>query len=67
MTLLIVAGILIYAGVAFAFFSISAMELAETGRANFVTIATAFFAALFWPLTTLVLSLTVAIARRHHP
>lgn len=66
MILLIVAGILIYAGIAFAFFSLSAMELVETGRARPVRLASAFFAAVFWPLTILLVSLTVTMTRQRH-
>lgn len=67
MILLIVAGILIYAAVAFAFFSLSAMELAETGRTRPARLASAFLAAVFWPLTIVLVSLTVAMTRQRHP
>ncbi|WP_422039287.1 hypothetical protein [Roseibium sp.] len=67
MSLLIGAGILIYFSVAFAFFTISATELVETGRVRPIRIVSALLAAVFWPLTILILSLTVAMTRQRHP
>ncbi|MEM9105961.1 MAG: hypothetical protein AAGC96_09925 [Pseudomonadota bacterium] len=66
MSLLIAAGILIYFSLAFAVFTISATELVETGRVRPIRIAAALLAAVFWPLTILILSLTVAKTRQRH-
>ncbi len=50
---------LLYCAVAFAFFTLSAMELSETGRGNGVSLTLACLSAIAWPLTVSVMALTV--------
>lgn len=63
MFFLIALGFFLYFAPAFAFFTLSAMELAETGRNRTAPLATAFTAALLWPLTLSVMTALVIVQK----
>lgn len=66
MLLLIGFGIFVYLAVALAFFTLSAMELAETGRAAPVSLSIALVTAVFWPLTLSLMSAVVFFQNARH-
>jgi len=55
--------LLLYCAIAFVFFTLSAMELLETGRGNAVSLSLASLSAIVWPLTVSVLTLIVFLRK----
>lgn len=66
MFLLIGAGLFFYFCVALVFFTLSAMELSETGRGSATSLCTALLAAIIWPVTLTFMSALVILTRTRH-
>lgn len=63
MLLFIGFALFIYCAIAFAFFTLSAMELSENGRGNGMSLSLAGLSAIAWPLTVSVMALTVFVQK----
>ncbi|MEM9635340.1 MAG: hypothetical protein AAGA50_28710 [Pseudomonadota bacterium] len=56
-------GIGIYLLIALAFFTLSAMELIETGKGKLNSLLIAFLTAVVWPITLVSVSLVLCVSK----
>ncbi|MES0811655.1 hypothetical protein ABLO27_19365 [Roseibium sp. SCPC15] len=56
-------GIGIYLLIALAFFTLSAMELIETGQGKLSSLLIAFLTAVLWPVTLVSVSLVLCVSK----
>jgi uncharacterized membrane protein YhaH (DUF805 family) len=56
-------GIGIYLLIALAFFTLSAMELIETGQSKLSSLLIAFLTAVLWPVTLVSVSLALCVSK----
>lgn len=66
MLLLIGFGLFVYCTIAFVFFALSAMELAETRRTGTLRLLAAVAFAAVWPLTVLAMTIVVCFQSARH-
>jgi hypothetical protein len=63
MFMVFLIGVSLYGSIGLLFLVTSSAELLESGRSTSARLASTILTSLFWPLTVLILSLTVAYTR----